>query len=331
MSFQFEPFKNSWLQYSDLFNAAFPIACTADLSTDFFKALKFDQDSLRSYRIEAARSVAKQLGERPVLCLSGGIDSQAMIQCWQEAELNFDIAILTFANRFNWQDSEFAKELCYDRKLPFTEITLDVVQFLVRESAENANLYRCTSPHFLTHYKMFDILRDKGYTGICCGGTAFAFGKDKWGPSPSPAQMNYIEYAKVHSFPVIGNFLGYDPNLCWTIALLTPPHTASWHGEDVSFANAVRYKSKVQGYINHGFDIRPQDQKYTGFELVKEYFAKQYKDGWTFEKKFRLPLEKKFGITTTNLVLTNSQLDILSDIYSQNFPSSVQSSPGIAI
>lgn len=331
MSFQFEPFKNNWLQYSDMFNTAFPIPFTVNLSTDFFKQLKFDHDSLRSYRIEAARGAAKQLGERPVLCLSGGVDSQAMIQCWQEAGLSFDIAILTFANGLNRQDSDFAKELCYSRRLSFIEIVLDVVQFLVRESAEKADLYRCISPHMLTHYKMFDMLRDKGYTGICCGGGAFAFGKDQWGPAPSPAQMNYNEYARVHSFPAMGNFLGYDPDLCWSIALLTPPHIAAWHGEEVLFANSVRYTTKVQGYINHGFDIKPQDQKYTGFELVKEYFAVKYKDGWTFEKKFRFPLEKKFGVTTTKLILTSFQLDTLGEIYSQRFTSGVEFPAGVTV
>jgi hypothetical protein len=134
--------------------------------------------------------------------------------------------------------------------------------------------------------------------------------------------MNYIEYVRLNQFPIIGNFLGYDPVLCWTIALLTPTHTAPWSNTPSASQmvedTGKRYLAKVHGYTNHGFDIIPQSQKYTGFELVKEYFANKFNDGWTFEKKFRHPLEKQFGNATGELCLTNEQIEILDKLYCQN-------------
>ena len=105
--------------------------------------------------------------------------------------------------------------------------------------------------------------------------------------------------------------------------MLTPPHTKVWHGgassaDRIKEDNEARYQAKVLGYQKHGFDIIPQDQKYTGFELVKDYFAEKYNDGWAFEKKFRMPLEKRLGSAVGVLVLTNEQIDILDKLYSEN-------------
>ena len=296
-----------------------------NLGDEFFRSLSFDSSTLRQYRIDAAIAASKTLGENPVLCFSGGIDSQAMLQCWKEAGLSFDVAILRFESDLNKQDMQTAREFCEANDINPVYIDLDVVRFLTRESADFSEQYKCTSPHFVTHYKMFDMLRELGYTGICCGGTAFAKGNDEWGPSPSAAQANYIEYSRQNQYPIIGNFLGYDPKLCWTIALLTPSADVVWNTPypiPVNEINQTRYLSKIVGYRNHGFSIIPQKTKYTGFELVKDYFAEKYNDGWAFEKLFRLPYQKKYGAAAGTLKLTPDQESNLSLIYNKNFPSS---------
>lgn len=207
MSFQFEPFKNDWLYYGDLFDSySQTLEYRTALDTEFFESLRFDQETLRQYRIDAALSSSKQLGANPVLCLSGGIDSQAMVQAWKEAGLKFDVAIGVFSDNLNIQDVDHARLFCKKHNITPIEVNIDVVSFLTRESVLFGEKYRCTSPHFNTHYKLFDMLREIGYTGICCGGTAFAKGKDNWGPVPSPAQMNYVEYVRLNDYPVVGNF-----------------------------------------------------------------------------------------------------------------------------
>jgi hypothetical protein len=187
---------------------------------------------------------------------------------------------------------------------------------LTRESPHYHEKYRCTSPHFATHYKLFDWLKER-YSGICCGGNTLAPGKTQWGPALSAAQINFLEYSKVNSYPVIGNFLGYDPALSLTIAILTPKHKHNWtqmldftpEQEELS-----RYDMKVSGYQQHGFDLILQDQKYTGFEKVKEHFKSLTGDGWTFEKRFRYPWQKRFGSAIGELVLTESQRYVLDDL-----------------
>jgi hypothetical protein len=323
VSFQFEHFKDQWIEYGDFLNPFLKsIDFTVRLPVEFFDKLRFDDGSLAQYRVNAALSAASMLGEKPVLCLSGGIDSQAMIQCWKEANLDFDIATLVFNAGLNAHDVDHARLYCQSHGLSLIELQLNIPSFLVRDSAEVADLYQCSSPHFITHYKMFDMLIDLGYTGICCGGQAFAKGKDQWGPAPSAAQINYIEFARKREFPVMGNFLGHTPELCWAIAILTPNHAHRWnmaHSESSKEIHQDRYNTKVEGYRRAGFDIIPQDQKYTGFELVKNYFAEHFNDGWAFEKKFRLPLQRKYASSYGELVLTKEQLDCIEKLYAENF------------
>lgn len=324
MSSQFKPFRNDWLTHTDLFDRyAQTLKYQTNLDVDFFKQLNFDSESLLNYRIDAAIAASKKLGSNPVLCFSGGVDSQAMVQSWLEAKLKFSVAILKMKNEYNKHDYEHALLYCDKVGIEPVLVEIDVITFLTRENHDYGIKYRCSSPHFNTHYRFFDKLRDMGYTGICGGGTAFAKGADGWGPVPTPAQMNYVEYARLNNYPMIGNFLGYDPKLCWTIALLTPPHDSQWVGavetlDTLEIDNDKRYVAKVKGYQNHGFDVIPQSKKFTGFEKVKDYFAEKYKDGWTFEKKFRYPLEKLFGSASGQLLLTQEQTEILDILYNQN-------------
>jgi len=326
VSFQFDHFKNQWLTCGDLLdpNADY-IDFRVEIKPDFFKTLQFDSESLKKYRIDAALSAASQLGNNPVLCLSGGVDSQAMVHCWKEAGLKFDVATLVFNDGLNLHDVNHARHYCTTHGINLIELDINIITFLVRESAEIADLYKCSSPHFVTHYKMFEILIDRGYTGICCGGQTFAKGKTGWGPAPSAAQANYIEFARKKQFPVMGNFLGHDPNLCWATAVLTPTHQRAWQicvNESTDEILAERYETKVEGYCRTGFNIQPQSQKFTGFELVKNYFAENFNDGWAFEKRFRHPLQKKYGSAHGRLLLNEDQLSCLETLYTQNIISS---------
>lgn len=320
MSYLFDPYQNDWLTFPNPINSRLKnIDYTVNLPTEFFNDLRFDSASLLQYRINASVSAASVLGNNPVLCLSGGIDSQAMIQCWKEAGLKFDVAILVFNDNLNSHDTEMARLFCKKYNIEPVEININVIKYLTREHYVQAEKYHCTSPHFSTHYKMFDMLKDMGYTGICCGGQAFAKDETTWGPCLSAAQINYLEYSRINQFPVLGNFLGYDPNLCWSIAILTPSEF-KWEVsplDSLDEATHKRYLAKIEGYTRHGFDIMPQESKFTGFEKVKEYFAAQTKDPWTFEKRFRHPFERKFGmIQGGNLILSDSQSEILFGLYS---------------
>ena len=275
---------------------------TMNLGVDFFNNLCFDDASIKQYRHDAVKYCAEPLGDKPALCMSGGADSQAMVQCFYEAGYNFDVYTLAFKNDLNIQDVGHARKYCQENGIKLYELDFDILSFLTRENFEYGHKYQCSSPHFNTHFKMFDILKSMGYTSVVCGGNVptqntEVDGRIAWGGGYSRNVMSFIKYTKISNFLAQGNFLSYYPQLAWSTSLLTPrtdcPRSTShtpWEQELRS--SKVRYDDKVLGYQRVGFNVIPQETKYTGFELVKKYYEDRTGDGWYFEKMFRHPLEK---------------------------------------
>lgn len=339
---QFEFFYDDWLDLSDMFREGhgtmdFPV----NLTTDFFRSLKLDDGSLRDYRIEAARITYESIGNKIALCFSGGADSQCMVQCFVEANIPFDLYILKFKHNLNTQDVDHAIKYCERFKIKYNIIEIDVLAFLNRENHDYGLKYQSPSPHFNTHYKMFDILRSKGYDGVVAGGNAFFYSSvdNQFLPNSNRNCFNYITYSNVTGFKCQGNFLSFYPKLTWAISLLSPPldykvNTAIDFNEgDRIYWEYKRYVQKIQGYKRAGFDIIPQSQKFTGFELVKKHLEEKSGDGWTFERLYRHPLEKivpRHYKTTGKFVYKEpSTIEVINSLYRDNLLSGQGSSSGI--
>lgn len=329
----FKPFYNDWLDVSSLFEKPKQsiqdiIPLNVNLDVDFFKSLSFETDDLKKYRIDAAKNAFNILGEKPALCFSGGIDSQVMLQSWLEAELPFDVFVLVFKNNLNDHDVSNAYKYCKEIDVKINEIELDVTKFLSRENDVYALKYDSISPHFNVHYKMFNMLQEQGYTGVCCGGNAPGkFDKqNNWGANYIRNPLNFIKYTEVSEFPCLGNFLGFYPELAWSLALQTTEFLFSKNkinfysyiqSDDTRRYELMRYHNKVESYQRSGVKILSQENKFTGFEKVKLYYENQSKDPWCFEKRFRYPLEKmlnhQIGIST--FIFRDNVLDTINDIH----------------
>jgi hypothetical protein len=322
----FKSFYNDWLDISGMVNAT-GIDHKINLDIDFFNSLKFDSESLKSYRIEAANICNEMLGNKPALCLSGGVDSQAMVLSWKEAGLKFDTYILKFKNDLNPQDANHAIHFCKLYSIPYYILDFDVITFLSRNNYDLGLKYKSGSPQFNVHYKLVEMLRDRGHTGVCFGGLTPTKNFNEWGKNFDKNAFHFVTIQDVFSIPVQGSFLSFYPKLCWAITLLTPSFNEVHELENSRTAKefldltSKRYPLKVEGYQKAGFDVIPQETKYTGFELVKKYFENITGDGWTFEKRFRHPLSKLFNTDfhTYKFQLTNEQESILNSIYLNNF------------
>lgn len=336
-------FHNDWLDCSALFSddgsrlSDLPV----NLDIDFFANLKLDDKSLRNYRIEAALQTKQHIGDNIALCFSGGVDSQCMVQCFKEAQINFDLYAVKFKNNLNPQDYDHALKFCNQNDIKINTIELDVLNFLSRENFDYGMKYLSASPHFNVHYKLFNILKDKGYDGVVCGGFTPLFNVDSnsWGSNYARNTMNYINYTKIAGFEAEGNFLSYYPKLSWAISLLTPSatdiiHPMSHFRYDTRLKmEKLRYKLKVIGYKRAGFNIVPQDQKYTGFELVKKHLEDKTGDGWIFEKLYRHPLERilvKHADKIPQFIFKDKEInEKVSLLYRNNLPPGFNSSSGI--
>lgn len=298
-----------------------------NLEDSFFNNLRFDTDSLKLYRIEAATHTAEKLGDNPALCLSGGIDSQSMVYAWLEAGLKFDVVSCVFNNDLNKHDVDTAIEFCKIHDINLKLIPLNVTQFLNRENLDYAVKYKSSSPQFNVHYKFFNMLREIGYTGACCGGVALFRDEGNWGTNLKYNIFNFINYVQSSGFMVQGSFLSYYPKLAWSIGLLTRevdlPRTGVYSNDLFDLFEKERYKAKSEGYTKAGFKIIPQPAAFTGFEEVKRYYESITKDGWEFEKRFRHPIQNlhkvlKNKIDAVQLDLSENQLCQILSLYSNN-------------
>ena len=316
----YKAFYNDWLDCSGLINGT-GVDHIVNLEPEFFTNLKFDSESLKQYRIDAAIKCAETLGDNPALCLSGGIDSQAMVQAWHDANLKFTTVIMVFKDELNKQDSEHAKMFCEKNNYPYIELPIDIVSFLTRDNYAVSEKYKSISPHFNTHYRMAELLRDMGYTGICCGGIAPYRQQTEYGYNFGKSAFHFLKIQDELGIPFQGSFLSFYPQLTWALTILT---TTFEHDMNILHPWEVelqlihkRYLEKVKAYQRVGFNVIPQETKYTGFELVAKHFEKLTGDGWTFEKRFRFPIANQFDVDKHiyKFNMTNSQLDVIDSIY----------------
>jgi len=340
---EYKPFYNNWIDINSLFikeNAnRFYDLLYVNLEKDFFLNLQFDAVSLKNYRIKAAIEASKIVGMNPALCFSGGIDSQCMLQAWSEADLKFDVYTLKFKNNLNIQDVQHAENFCKQYNVELKIIEIDIISFLNRENFDYALKYDSVSPHFNTHYKLFDILKSKGYSGVCCGGSVpIRNGLDNsWGSNFNRNPLNFIKYTEISQFPCVGNFLSFYPDLSWGLALLTPAINLQ-HGTYINYEQTVRdfketerYSDKCLGYRRGGFKIKEQSQKYTGFELVKKHLENLTNNGWEFEVRYRHPLAKQLNHSAglPQFIFKDGVKEIIESIHNNNLTAGHGSSSGI--
>lgn len=310
---------------------------TCRLDPSFFNIFEhMTVSKKKQWRIEAAQRCHETLGPYPALCFSGGVDSQAMLSCFAEADLEAHVIIFTFKDGLNKHDSDHAKMYCLEHDIPYREIEFDIVSFLTRDNTDITRKYGNTSPHFNTHYRFVEVLTHMGYTGVCFGGQAPDRNLGIYGHNLSTVVMRWSAISDRFQIANQGSFLSFSPELSWAITMSTP----SLDNPDYTNATKLkenyklykeleheRYKAKIKGFENMGFSIIPQETKFTGFELVKEHFAEQTGNGWEFENRFRMPLTRmdsgKYNQDRHEykIELTVEQHEKLESIYLKKFAS----------
>ena len=323
------PFYNNWLDMSG-FIAENGKGHKLNVPTKMLRELENINDKkLKKWRIEAAQRCHASLGPFPALCFSGGIDSQAMLHAFAEADLEAHVVIFTFKDDLNKHDVDHAKAYCHTFDIPYREIEFDIISFLARDNLSMTERYGGISPQFNTHYRFVEILTHMGYTGVCFGGNAPDRVNGDYGSNFEKNAMNWLKCHDKFQIAVQGSFLSFSPELSLALAVSTPDagvslteDHADW--EEYKKIRHAKYEQKIIGYKRIGFDIMQQPTKYTGFEKVKEYFEDSSADGWAFERQFRDPLAKAPGANKDmfkyKMNLSADQQVFLDSIYFKHFP-----------
>src|SRR5688572_14455846 len=77
----------------------------------------------------AAKKISALLGPNVTLCLSGGLDSEAMALAFLEAGVPFDVTTLRFNDGLNLNDIGNSSDFCNKHNIRQNFVNLDVVNF----------------------------------------------------------------------------------------------------------------------------------------------------------------------------------------------------------
>lgn len=237
-----------------------------------------------------------------IMC-SGGLDSQAMLYLWKLFGNNYIPTTVIYNNNLNYHDIKTIYEFGKINNIEINSLYFDILNFYENDFANFCEQTKCISAHFAAHLEMTKNLE----------GTVI-FGGDRLIAKTSvmtKAMLCLYEASKTRN--LVPFFWAETPEILYSF--------------DYEFYILKKYKSRffnlvmteARSYIFHqeGIPVIPQQKKYTGFEIIKDYYDEnfsyrvspemrkklthKYLSDRTYDLLLRYPYEEKFG---TNGLLT---------------------------
>jgi hypothetical protein len=168
-----------------------------------YSRAKYIPDSFKEECIKTAISLsdsAKALGRKPVILLSGGMDSHVVVKSFIEAGLEFQTVTNRFFRNLNDHELVYVEKLKEEYKFPHKYINLDVEKFLQsNEAAVMAEESLCAYPQMFSTMKLMKYVWDNGGMPILGNGDFYAIRSinPKWRLQDfnAPKYMwEYVEY-----------------------------------------------------------------------------------------------------------------------------------------
>lgn len=239
---------------------------------------------------------AKRISENiknPVLCLSGGMDSEVMAMAFLAAQVSFEAVIIRFNSNLNQHDIQHAIDFCEENKIKYNFFDIDIVNFFEQQKYESiVEKFKCPSAELASQLYAYSQMADN----IVVAGEAFrAFtGLEKVEFRPiSQLEATTIRFFASEKKNSIANFHLLTAEAAWSVLKqsLKNPAPLVEDDHDESF-----YQKKLEFYRQCGFALknRPsRNQKLHGFEEVKKYFDNQLYPQTNYQKKHRDTVKKK--------------------------------------
>lgn len=256
--------------------------------------------------LEAAEiTVKKVMNNYPPpyhLMVSGGIDSQAVMYMWKLFGKNYIPTSVIYNNDFNLDDLSTLPLFCSQNNIEVFYKDFDAIKFYENEYEEFAEQYKCVSPHFATHLAMTD---DLSGTVIFSGDFIQNISALHQRGTINPG--NYCLYTAAKTRSIVPFFFIETPELAYSYLY----EVLNYFPEPASTTDL--YLNKVVYYQKFGLPVIMQDQKYTGFEKIKDYYDENHRDRITpqvrinyrlnhsprtYDLLFRYPYERKYGYSS---------------------------------
>lgn len=232
--------------------------------------------------IQSAVKIQKYFPEPFRLLCTGGLDSQAMIECWVQASKitgkKFSVHSFMYNDNTNDYDLVNLEEICLRDKIPRYVHDFDLMKFIESGECREYQLKWLThSPQMAAHIKMFEYF-DNG-TVLMSGN--FASESDMGITANHYSEYKYAREFNMHNHKkkVIPFFLQHDCeagsssiyfNRNKILTLDRYPHIRDIIPEKSG------YRVKMMKYCAMGFDLIPHAKSYSGFEKFKDYFERFY-------------------------------------------------------
>lgn len=197
------------------------------------------------------------------LMVSGGVDSQSMLWCWLHSDVPFQAICFQLVDDsgivYNTHDYETLITFANIYSIPIQFVKFNIFEFLSNNLLNYATQYQCTSPQITAHMAMADSITS---------GTKILSGNFIPGGLYNYTILGISRYAEIKK-NAIPFFLMHDPELAGSLVQYDENRdTISY------YQNPFPYNRKVELLKIAGIPIIPQQEKYTGFEKIKDYCDK---------------------------------------------------------
>jgi hypothetical protein len=221
----------------------------------------YDTNALEA-SINAVNYIVGNYPSPYTLMLSGGVDSQAMLYAWINSKHKFNTFSAVYNFRSNWHDIETINKFSslYNTSIYF--YAFDLLNFLEKEHDDYARKYFCGSPHVTACMKMADLVQE---------GTTIFSGNCIYPNDTKFVTMNVLgllHYANLSGKSVVPYFLCETEEIAHSFKKTKEIEILRQESKKEKDA----YKFKVLYYHSNGFPVIPQEDKFTGFEKIKEYY-----------------------------------------------------------
>jgi hypothetical protein len=240
--------------------------------------------------IKTVKHITKNYPAPYTLCLSGGVDSQAMLYAWKESGVKFETCCAIYNTWLNDYDIAQLKEFAKRENIKIKYIDIDVIKFLEEEHDTYANKYECGSPQITTFMKIADTI---------AGGTVIMSGNFKSDMSGVPDYNNFamFKYGLYSKRSIVPWFFAETEELFHSFEYyykqgdIQSSEGFDSEGFDVEPKTAakIQYETKIYKYQNFGFPVIPQESKQNGFERIKEIYDMRQEGISKKDKLIRTP------------------------------------------
>ena len=203
-------------------------------------------------------SIVKKYTEPYNLMVSGGVDSQTMLWCWLNSDTNFNAYCIKYVDSqgkvYNSHDIETLEIFANNHNIEINYLNFNIFNFLEKKLYEYANKYTCTSPQITAHMCMSEMITT---------GTKIFSGNFIPGGMYNYTILGMDRYARNSGYSVVPFFLMHDPDIAGVLRK---------YDEIKDIEAPIHYERKIKLLQSAGVPIIPQKEKYTGFELIKDFY-----------------------------------------------------------